>query len=158
MPPNSMAPAGDMEPVEAPYRVMHQRRPKRKGVGLLIAGGATLLVSYAFTALVGLTMLSGEATPSGATCLNCESVGTAFLIPVVGPWIALPNANGATGGQVVAAILGVAQAAGLGLTITGIVLVATSGQPSNEGPPPLSFQLTPLPGGAFAGVRGILPF
>jgi hypothetical protein len=142
----------EMDEAAPRRRRRHLREPRtRRRKGLLIAGAATLGGSYLITAFVGLTLLSGSATPSGATCLNCESVGTAFLIPIAGPWIGLPHANSATGGQFVSALLGIAQAAGLALTVTGIVLFVTSGsQDDSDG---LSLQLAPLPGGAVGSLR-----
>jgi hypothetical protein len=123
----------------------------------LIAGIATLGGTYLFSALVGAMLLSGLVTPPGATCLNCETAGIPLLIPIAGPWIALPHANEATGGQVVMAILGVAQAAGVILTGVGIAMFATSG-PKREDSlalwPRVDLQLAPLPGGGYVGLRG----
>ena len=145
-------PPEEMEQPPPRYRRVTRRQPRpRRKIGLLIAGAATLGASYLLTAAVGLRMLSEVDVPAGAICLNCQSVGTAFLIPVAGPWIGLPQADSDKGGQVVAAILGVIQAAGLALTVTGIVLFATSGAPDDSDS--FSLQLAPLPGGAVGSLR-----
>jgi hypothetical protein len=91
------------------------RRPK----ALLIAGPIVLGASYGFTALVGLELVSGNVQKPGEVCTNCNSIGSRLLIPIIGPWLALPDANGSNG-KALTAVLGLAQATGLVLTIVGI--------------------------------------
>ena len=168
MPADQVPPAPSELPpppaVSAPERAYGPRpanrqraRPPSRSKGLLIAGIATLGGTYLFSALVGAMLLSGLVTPPGATCLNCETAGIPLLIPIAGPWIALPHANEATGGQVVMAILGIAQAAGVILTGVGIAVFATSGPKREESLallPRVDLQLAPLPGGGYLGLRG----
>jgi len=98
----------------------------------MIAGLSTLGGSYLFTALVGLELLSYEDSHPGERCLNCDSTGSALLIPIVGPWIAMKDANQDKGGPLVCAILGLAQATGVVLSIIGIHQYTASGQPEAE--------------------------
>jgi hypothetical protein len=70
-------------------------------------------------------LLSSDADNPGTTCLNCEAVGTRFLIPVLGPWLALPEADGEDG-KTLSALLGIAQATGVVMTIVGISRYAAS--------------------------------
>jgi hypothetical protein len=101
-------------------RVQRYQRPPRRSKGLLIAGPIVLGASYLFTAYVGLLMLSGDyEMDPGTYCVNCDTVGSRLLIPILGPWIAMPEADGQDGKTVVA-LMGLAQAAGLIMTIAGI--------------------------------------
>lgn len=95
------------------------QRPSRRPKGLLIAGPIVLGASYGFTALVGLQIMSTNTNSDGAYCTNCDTVGPRLLIPILGPWLALPAADG-DDGKVLSAMLGIAQATGLLLTIVGI--------------------------------------
>jgi len=89
--------------------------------GMMIAGWATTGGTWAFTALVGLTMiqvgLEAESDPY-ETCLNCYSAGSRLLIPIVGPFVAMPVADG-TDGKAVSFVMGAAQVTGLALGIAG---------------------------------------
>jgi hypothetical protein len=86
--------------------------------GMMIAGGAIALNSYALSALVGLEMLSYDPAPY-SYCANCSSVGPLLLIPIVGPFAAIPSADG-TDGKILCALMGSAQVTGLALGIGGI--------------------------------------
>lgn len=118
----------------------------------MIAGLATLGGSYALTALVGLQLASGETTNPGEYCTNCDS-GTLLLIPLAGPWIFLPEADGG-GGKALSAILGVAQATGLVLSIWGIAKFMDSA-PADEAHamPRLMVGVAPTPHGAHASMH-----
>lgn len=133
--------------VPDPYQPAVRSRPRRK-VGLLIGGAATLVASYAISVSVALNLLA-----QSSRCANCDTAGPALLIPIAGPWVALPYANPATGGQVISAILGVAQAVGLGLTIGGVVVFMNSGHPA-PATDDYSMSFSPLPGGAVAAFGG----
>jgi len=85
--------------------------------GMMIAGWAVTLNAYALSALVGLEMLTLETSP-GTYCANCSSVGPLLILPVVGPFIAIPQADG-TDGKVLCSLMGAAQATGLALGIAG---------------------------------------
>jgi hypothetical protein len=122
----------------------------------MIAGFSTLGGSYLFTALVGLTLLNYENDHPGTTCTNCDSTGSALLIPILGPWIAMGDANQDHGGPAVCAILGLAQATGVVLTIAGIMRYRNSGQPEatsvSMGPlSNMTVGLAPMPGGGAVG-------
>jgi hypothetical protein len=124
----------------------------------MIAGIATLGGGYLFTALVGMTMLSQDSTEPGTTCVNCESVGSKLLIPVIGPFLAIPEADGSDG-KVVATMLGAVQVAGLVMTIAGIAQFASSGPSATTREArrsrDLNFVAAPLPsGGGFGALRG----
>jgi hypothetical protein len=93
--------------------------PRRRHPGTMIAGLSMLAGSYLFSALVGAQLLSGEATPDGAVCTNCE-IGRRFFVPIAGPWLALPDADGGDG-RAACALLGTAQAVGLAWSVAGIV-------------------------------------
>jgi hypothetical protein len=124
-------------------------------MGLLAAGLATLGGSYAFTALVGWQMQSGRADgSSGYYCPGCDGVGSRLLIPIVGPWLALPAAEGADG-KILTAVMGTAQVAGLALTVVGTSRFLASGRPEAvERRPALAFGLAPLREGAFGVMWG----
>jgi hypothetical protein len=109
-------------------------------------GGLGLLAgSYLVTALLGVGVLTGPSDMSGGrliACMNCRSGG----------------------GQVLLVLLGVAQTAGLAVTIGGIVK-ASSPPPVDEPEPeprprqarsngPLSFGLLPTQNGAFGFASG----
>jgi len=122
----------------------------------MIAGLATFGGSYLFTALVGLTALDYENEHPGTICTNCDSVGTALLIPIAGPWIAMGDANTDTGGPAVCAILGLAQATGVVLSIVGIMRYSASGQPeattaSRHGISDMTLGFAPVRGGGGIG-------
>ncbi len=129
--------------------------PSRKK-GLMIAGLATFGGTYLFTVLVGLTMMSGSANEPGTTCTNCDSVGPKLLIPVVGPWLAIPDSKPGSGPPVCAA-LGLAQATGVVLSIVGISVYASSGAPETAArrvlPRPM-FAVTPVSNGALGVMQG----
>lgn len=97
-------------------------RPRR---GLMIGGLATFGGGWLFSALVGLLMLSGEGTDEGEVCINCDDVGPMLLIPLVGPFLAIPDADG-TDGKVVAGLLGGVQVLGVILAAVGIGIYVSS--------------------------------
>lgn len=103
------------------YDQMNLPPPPRKG--LMIAGWGSFGGVYLITALAGLMMLSGDATESGEECVNCDKVGPRMLIPLVGPFMAIPDADGADG-RAVCSVLGVLQIAGISLGIVGTVIYA----------------------------------
>jgi hypothetical protein len=144
-PQDALPPARAEDGEEAPAE--HQTKK-----GLMIAGFSTLGGSYLFTALVGLTMLSGVTTQPGQVCTNCQSVGGKLLIPILGPWIALPEADGADG-KAISAALGIAQGVGVVLTVVGISVYVHS--KSDASARISSFGVVPTPGGAEGAVVGV---
>ena len=142
----------------------------RKHVGLLIGGLITLGASYGFTAAVGVQLMSGSSTGSSSgssICTNCDTVGGRLLIPVAGPWAALPAS--APAGKPILVGLGIVQAVGLIMTIAGAARLNgdTSGDdispPDHRPPPPqwrsngrVSFLVAPCRDGAFGFLSGSL--
>lgn len=115
-------------------------RPKR---GLLIAGAATLGGGYLFTVLVGALLYQADSDPT-TECLNCDAAWKMF-IPLVGPFVFLPDADG-TDGKVVCAVMGGVQVIGLGLLVAGIAHVAAQRRRIEEA------------GSGFAASRGRIDF
>lgn len=111
-------PAVSTQPAISPVEYPPPYRKPRVKKGLLIAGIATFGGGWLFSMLVGYTMLSGDSTPEGTTCTNCKSVGGRLFIPLVGPFIAAPDADGSDG-KAVCVIMGGVQVVGLVLTIAG---------------------------------------
>jgi hypothetical protein len=130
------------------------QRPARRSKGLLIAGPIVLGASYGLTALVGLQMMSYNTNNPGSYCENCDTAGPRLLIPVLGPWLATPYADG-DDGKAVTVVLGLAQATGVILTIVGISRYAASapGRTTAANPRGLQFALVPDRGGGL-GVLG----
>jgi hypothetical protein len=120
----------------------------------MIGGLSTLGGSYLFTAAVGLQMLNWEKNHpnSNQTCLNCDSVGSALLVPIVGPWLAMKDADQDSTSIGVCAVLGLAQATGVVLSIIGIQRYMDSAPPEAQ-TTPVSKRLTDMHVG-FAPVRG----
>ena len=116
-------PPGGPVPLGARQRPPAPEPRRRSRIGLMIAGWATFVGSYLLSALVGLEMMSGSATGPGEVCLNCDTVGPRLLIPLVGPFLAIPEADG-TDGKVVVGLLGSVQAIGLLLGTIGTALFA----------------------------------
>ncbi|HVR60502.1 MAG TPA: hypothetical protein VMU50_01310 [Polyangia bacterium] len=130
-------------------------RPPRRPKGLLIAGPIVLGATYAFTALAGLVLIShGDGTQSdGTVCLNCETQGTRLLVPILGPWLALPAANGSDG-KTFSALMGLAQATGVLLTVIGISRYSASAPDGTVASRGLHFAFIPRSGGGAFGVLG----
>jgi hypothetical protein len=121
---------------------------KRRSAGLMIAGLATLGGSYLFSVLVGLELAKADSDP-GTICTNCDKADL-FYIPIAGPWLFLPDADGSDG-KIIAGIMGLAQATGVVLSIVGIAKFASSGEPdANAQAPRLTLGLAPTPSGAHA--------
>jgi hypothetical protein len=100
-----------------PGRASHQRSWPR---ALMFTGWGTLSSVWLFSALLGASLMGNQASGATANCTNCASVGPLMLIPVAGPFIALPNAGGGDD-MALAAILGGLQVVGLAAGIVGTV-------------------------------------
>lgn len=148
-----------------PTGVRPDLRPRR--TGLLIGGLLTFGVSYTVSAMAGIAALSHD---SGTLCnLNtgtCSSAidpqGRDLLIPVLGPWMAMNNVREVP----LLALLGLAQATGLALTVAGVARYSADGPPaeaSGEAGPRrarsqprgfVSFGVLPTRDGAFGFLSG----
>lgn len=117
------------QPGPAPYTAPPQQR--RRGKGMMIAGFTVFGASYLSTALVGAAVL--DTSNETVTCYNCERVGASLLVPVVGPLIAVPALESATG-TIFAILSFVAQAGGLSLGIAGAVLWTRDGRRMQQAP------------------------
>jgi hypothetical protein len=146
------------QPVRMRQRYGVGARSGGRHLGLLIGGIVTLGASYGLSASVGFQLMSKY--PSGSWQ---ETSGRRLLFPIVGPWVAVPAAStGAAKG--VFAVLGVAQALGVILTIAGSARV-NADVPAEEmrdrKPPPqwrsngrLGFLMVPMRDGAGGVLSG----
>jgi len=105
----------DGDPVPPGYHVDTKIRK-----GLVIGGAAT------FGALYLLTALTAAVVQSAADSVGDDADEVIPLyIPVAGPFVAMATLNAEGGGIVALALLGVGQAAGLGMLITGLAAQKT---------------------------------
>jgi hypothetical protein len=169
------APRAQAADREQPARVRRgndaRSGPRRKHVGLLVGGLITLGASYGFTAAVGFELMSRSATSSSggsSICTNCDTVGGRLLIPLAGPWAALPAS--ASDGKPILVGLGIVQAVGLILTIAGAERLSADnsadddvGPPDRRPPSPqwrsngrVGFLVVPSRDGAFGFLSGSL--
>ena len=90
---------------------------------------ATLGVSYTLSAMAGIDSLSSYNGGTVCNINNGACVGTGnpagrdLLIPVLGPWLAMRDVREVP----VLALLGIAQATGVALTLAGIVRYSADG-------------------------------
>lgn len=101
--------------------------PRRRGKGMMIAGFITFGASYLTTAFVGAVALDGSREFGGTTDSRAHKLGTALVIPVIGPLIAIPQIDSYSG-SLVAVLSFIAQAGGLSLGIAGAVRYSRDGQ------------------------------
>jgi len=114
-------------PQPAPYQPPPQP-PRRRGKGMMIAGFVTFGSSYLATALVGAAALDvSRDEVLGGTDDRSRRLGSSLLIPVVGPLVAIPHIETATG-TMFAIFSFIAQAGGLSLGIAGAVRYARDGR------------------------------
>ena len=113
-------------PGPAPYQAPPEP-PRRRGKGMMIAGFITFGASYLTTAFVGAVALDGSREFGGTTDTQAHKLGTALLIPVVGPLVAIPNIDSYSA-SLVAVLSFIAQAGGLGLGIAGAVRYSRDGK------------------------------
>ncbi|MEJ7735671.1 MAG: hypothetical protein WKG00_41595 [Polyangiaceae bacterium] len=108
-------PYEDGDPVPPGYHVdTHVRK------GLVIGGAVT------FGSVYLLTALSAAVAQSAADGVGSDAdEATPLYIPVAGPFIAMGTLNAEGGGIFALALVGVAQAAGLGMFITGMAAPKT---------------------------------
>jgi hypothetical protein len=87
----------------------------------MIAGLATLGGTYLGSAFIGSIL------QDSTDCANCQPAGDRLLIPIAGPWLALPYSDNAAHPFLV--LLGLGQAAGLLMAIIGISQYSADAEP-----------------------------
>jgi hypothetical protein len=96
---------------------------------------------YLFTAVVGLEWWAqGESMTGGQVCTNCDAAPLLF-IPIAGPFIAIPEADG-TDGKAIAGVMGGLQIAGFCVLVAGIVKTAVDKHREREADAALEVSLT----------------
>jgi len=114
-------------PGPTPYQPPPQQQ-RRRGKGMMIAGFVTFGASYLTTAFIGAAALDTSSDIYlGTADERSRKLGTALLIPVIGPLIATPQIESATG-TMFAIFSFIAQAGGLSLGIAGAVRYSRDGQ------------------------------
>jgi len=112
-------------------RVAALKQRRNSGIGMTISGYTIFGTSYLISALIG-TISIDYARDVGGT----GTYGRRMLIPVAGPFMAIPRADSATGGlftgllgvvQVTGFVLGTAGAVRLGRANRELMLMADSG-------------------------------
>src|SRR5690606_26933723 len=91
------------------------RHQRNSGLGMTISGYTIFGTSYLISALVGTISLDLAADVGGT-----GTYGRRVLIPVAGPFVAIPRADSATGG-LFAGSLGVIQVGGFVLGTAGAI-------------------------------------
>ncbi|KIG13912.1 hypothetical protein DB30_07407 [Enhygromyxa salina] len=109
--PGSMAPS----PMIVNPRVAALKQQRNSGLGMTISGYTIFGTSYLISALVGTISLDLAADVGGTGVY-----GKRMLIPVAGPFLAIPRADSATGG-LFTGFLGVVQIGGLVLGTAGAI-------------------------------------
>jgi hypothetical protein len=99
--------------VDPYYASLKQRR--NSGIGMTISGYTMFGTSYLISALIGTISLDYAADVGGT-----GKYGRRMLIPIAGPFIAIPRADSATGG-LFTGFLGVIQVAGFVLGTAGAI-------------------------------------
>ncbi len=140
---------GEMSPAPPPPAYgsqAGQRDPApqvRRRKALMIGGLATLSATYLLTVLV---VINSSTSTNGMTneCADCPA-RPRLLIPIVGPWLAMPYGSGSD--TTLFTVLGLAQATAVVMSIVGISqFVADAPTRAN---PKVSFGLLPARDGAF---------
>jgi len=113
-PPTYQAPAPPPPPSLDP-RMVALRHQRNSGIGMTISGFTIFGTSYLISALVGTISLDLAADEGGS-----GTYGRRMLIPLGGPFAAIPRTGSATG-ALFTAVLGVVQVGGLALGTTGAI-------------------------------------
>jgi hypothetical protein len=158
-PPPGYVPPGYLPPG---YYAPEPPEPPARKKGLMIAGLSTLGGSYLITASAGLQIRDWQKDhpDSNKICVNCDAVGNAFLVPIVGPWIAMKDADQDGTSLAICAMLGLAQATGVVLSILGIQRYMDSAPPEagrttvSKGLTNMNVGLAPVRGGGALGGLG----
>jgi hypothetical protein len=118
-PPPAYQPAvpgsGAPSPMIVNPRVAALKHQRASGIGMTISGYTMFGTSYLISALIGTISLDLAADVGGS-----GTYGRRMLIPVAGPFIAIPRADTATGG-LFTGFLGVIQTAGFVLGTAGAI-------------------------------------
>jgi hypothetical protein len=154
--------APDVPPPHAPQigyapAPIPAQRPRRKT--LMIGGLATFGAGYLLSLLAAMDAVDHSTNGMTAACSSCKA-GPRLLIPIAGPWLAMPYANTGRDDQTLYALLGLAQATGVVLAIIGISQFVADAPRTNEGAPVpaprqsrssggMTFGLLPTRDGAF---------
>ena len=109
--PGSMAPS----PMIVDPHIAALKHRRNSGIGMTISGYTMFGTSYLISALIGTISLDLAADVGGT-----GTYGRRMLIPMVGPFMAIPRADSATGG-LFTGFLGVIQVAGFALGTAGAV-------------------------------------
>jgi hypothetical protein len=115
------APEGPPPPVAAP-----PPEPIKRRKGLMIAGWSMFGGSYLFTALIAGIVYD---TCNVVDAPQCRRAAGFSLIPVIGPFLTIPNLNtDAITPKIFMAIPGLVQAAGLAMGIAGTIQFVNDGK------------------------------
>ncbi|PRQ07670.1 hypothetical protein [Enhygromyxa salina] len=109
--PGSMAPS----PMIVNPRIAALKQQRNSGLGMTISGYTMFGTSYLISALVGTISLDYAADVGGT-----GTYGRRMLIPIAGPFMAIPRADSATGG-LFTGFLGVVQIGGFVLGTAGAI-------------------------------------
>ncbi|NVB42626.1 hypothetical protein G6O69_32690 [Pseudenhygromyxa sp. WMMC2535] len=96
-------------------RIAALKHQRAAGLGMTISGFTMFGTSYLLSALVGSISLDYAADVGGS-----GTYGRRMLVPVVGPFMAIPRTGSATGG-LFTGLLGVVQVGGLVLGTSGAI-------------------------------------
>jgi hypothetical protein len=153
-PPGYVYPAG-YAPAATPAPVTLAGKPEapvRRRKGLLIAGSITLGASYLVTVLTGVGVMNHDPLKNpDLKCTECDTVGKLYLLPVLGPWLAVPIDKDLRAASV---LLGIGQGVGLTLAIIGYSSFSKSKPQAVAGLSQLRLGFAPTGGGGLGAVQG----
>jgi hypothetical protein len=109
--PGSLAPT----PMLVDPHIAALKHQRNSGIGMTISGYTMFGTSYLISALIGTISLDYAADVGGT-----GKYGRRMLIPIAGPFLAIPRADSATGG-LFTGFLGVIQVAGFALGTAGAI-------------------------------------
>lgn len=109
--PGSQAPS----PMLVDPHIAALKHQRNSGIGMTISGYTMFGTSYLISALIGTISLDYAASVGGT-----GTYGRRMLIPMVGPFMAIPRADSATGG-LFTGFVGVVQVAGFALGTAGAI-------------------------------------
>jgi hypothetical protein len=119
LPPPAYAPVvpgtGAPSPMLVDPYIASLKHRRNSGIGMTISGYTLFGTSYLISALIGTISLDYAADVGGS-----GKYGRRMLIPIAGPFLAIPRADSATGG-LFTGFLGVIQVAGFALGTAGAI-------------------------------------
>ena len=116
--PSPLAPETGAAGGEQTAGLLQQQTPAPRRKGLMIGGLTTLGVTYLVTVLVVLRDLGGGTNGMTYACGDECKARPRLMVPILGPWLAMPYAGQHNAPMFT--FLGLAQAAGVVLSIVGI--------------------------------------